>query len=135
MTHLRVLLRFHDLPVFDRVVGLRDGLTLGTEPGVDVPFPGERVVVRRDPRGWVVDGRLLGRGEACVRHDGDVVLVLELVDEAPSLRPLDGLPDPLPLVLTLAVLLLATSWDAAARVADAHPRLADQLRALVLAPR
>lgn len=135
MTHLRVLLRFHGVPVFDRVVALRDGLTLGPDADDDVAFPGERLVVRRDPRGWTVGGRLLRRGEVEERVSDDVVLGVELIDEAPQIVPLDGVPDPLPLVLTVAVVLLALSWDTAARVADAHPGLADALRARLLAPR
>lgn len=135
MTHLRVLLRFHDVPVFDRVVALRNGLALGTGPDDDVAFPGDRLVVRRDPRGWVVGDRLLHRGEVVVQCADGVVLTLDPVDEAPQLASLDGVPDPLLLVLTVAVVLLALSWDTAARVADAHPGLADALRARLLSPR
>ncbi len=134
MNHLAVEVRWHGSPVIDRVVRLSDGLVLGDAEGAAVAFPGATLRVRRVAEGWRVGCRVVGEGQVVRLRSGALHLRLEGVAERPFLARGGG-ADPVPLVLTVAVLLIAASLDAVARVAHEHPELAEQLRALLLATR
>lgn len=135
MTHLAVVVRWHGSPVVDRVVRLEDGLVLGDHDAATVVFPGARVVVRRGADGWWVGCRRLRPGGSARLVAGGVEVSFEAVEERPMLARVEGLPDPVPFVLTAAVLLVAAGLEAVASVANDHPELAETLRALLLATR
>lgn len=135
MTHLSIVLSWHGAPVADRLVRLEDGMVLGDDVDAVVAFPSARFVVRRRADGWWVGSRRIHLGQRIVLRLGVIEVLVEPVEEQPALVRAEGVPDLLPLFLTLAVLLIVATAESAARVVDRHPELAEQLRALVLSPR
>jgi hypothetical protein len=85
--------------------------------------------VRRDRFGWTLSGHRLLPGKRLVFDLGGVELAVEPHEESPSHRALSWGLD-LGLVLTLAALmLLASSLQAAERIAARNPTLVKELQA------
>lgn len=132
MTHLSVVVRWGGGVVAEALVPLRDGVCLGDAPGAVVHFPGATLHVRRDRFGWTLSGHRLLPGKRLVFDVGGVELAVEPHEESPSHRALSRGLD-LGLALGMAALvLLASSLQAAERIAARNPTLVKELQARLL---
>ncbi|MCB9663404.1 MAG: hypothetical protein H6732_04780 [Alphaproteobacteria bacterium] len=130
-THLALELRLHDAVVEHRIVRLRDGAWVGDRADAAVIFPGPVLQLRRRGDAWTLGGHLLRRDLPVVIELGDVRVRASLAEVGSAHGVLAQLPDPVPMVLTLALLLLGASAEVGRRVVDS-PDVSAQLHALVV---
>lgn len=112
------------------MLGLVDGLWLGDHAEAGVTFPGTAVQLTRRGAGWSLGGLALAPGVPVELRCGPVVLRAGLVVCGGRLDALRFLPDPVPFVLTAALVLLAATAESARRVVD-EPEVAAQVQALL----
>lgn len=132
MTHVRVVVRWLGGVVEDVLCPLHDGASFGEGPRALVAFPGITLKVARGPHGWTLGGHRLATDRPLVLRLGDVEVHFEGATQLPTGLGRHEAFDPIPLVATAALLLLAAWADAAARVVDDHPELAQQVQALLV---
>lgn len=129
MTHLHVVIRYFDRIVDERLVELQDGLVFGTGDDACVSFPGGRLELERRGAGWALDGAPIEVGEPIDLDFGAISVQIDAVREGRRRSEVGG-------HLRLAVAMLAVAlggawWDTVNSFVDSHPRIADDLQALV----
>lgn len=126
-----VTVSLYGVPVVTRMCTVRGCLRLGEHPDAAVSFPGADLLIVADGGSLRVRGRTLGPGEGLEMHLGAVHLRLVTSDQRASIPIPTWTPDLRIFVATLALALLATTWETAGKAAAHHEQLQAALQQLV----